>query len=205
MAKLYFRHGAMGSAKTLNLLAVRHNYERQGKRVLLCKPAMDTRFGDASVTSRSGLTYQADMLLEPDVVLDPEPFRGLHCILVDEAQFLTPSVVEQLHEVTVALDIPVICYGLRTDFQTRLFEGSKRLLELADSIEEVKTTCQFCNRKAVFNLRHDAEGRAIVDGPTVQLGGDEHYSPTCHRCYRDRTDAARIPIGGEATSTQAPA
>ena len=106
MAKLYFRHGAMGSAKTLNLLAVRHNYERQGKRVLLCKPALDVRYGDASVTSRSGLTYQADMLLEGTTCLDHEPFRGLHCILVDEAQFLSSDVVEQLHEITVVLDIP---------------------------------------------------------------------------------------------------
>ena len=122
----------MGSAKTLNLLAVRHNYERQGKRVLLCKPAMDTRFGDATVTSRSGLTYQADLLLEGTSRLDFEELRGLHCILVDEAQFLSPQVVEQLHEITVALDIPVICYGLRTDFGTRLFDGAKRLLELAD-------------------------------------------------------------------------
>jgi len=195
MAKLYFRHGAMGSAKTLNLLAVRHNYERQGKKVLVCKPALDVRFEE--VTSRAGLSHPAEILLRDDTVLDFEGFEGVSCILVDEAQFVHPSVIDQFRELTRAKDIPVICYGLRTDFRTRLFEGSKRLFELADAIEEVKTTCQFCNRKAVFNMRHDAEGRAIVDGPTIQLGTEELYSPTCYVCYHERTQAAlqRVAVG----------
>jgi thymidine kinase len=201
MAKLYFRHGAMGSAKTLNLLAVRHNYERQGKAVKLCKPAVDTRFGSDEVTSRAGLSYTADIVLNPTSVLDAATFQGLSCVLVDEAQFLSPFVVDQLREMTRLADVPVICYGLRTDFRTRLFEGSRRLLEVADSIEEIKTTCQFCNRKAVFNLRHDEAGRAILDGPSVQLGGDERYSPTCYSCYYDKTAAARAlaaPAGAAA-------
>jgi thymidine kinase len=180
----------MGSAKSLNLLAVRHNYERQGKRVLLCKPAIDSRFGIDDVTSRAGLSYPADLLLHPDSILDREVFVGLSCVLVDEAQFLSASVVEQLRDLTRQLGLPVICYGLRTDFKTHLFEGSKRLLELADSIEEVKTTCQFCNRKAVLNLRHDASGRAIVEGPTIVLGAEEHYSPTCYSCYHERTGSS---------------
>lgn len=194
MAKLYFRYGAMGSAKTLNLLAVRHNYERQGKRVLLAKPALDTRFDPLAVTSRAGLTWNADLMVTPDSVLDFSAFEGLSCILVDEAQFLSPAVVDQLREVTRVMNIPVICYGLRTDFQTRLFAGAQRLFEVADAIEEVKTTCQFCNRKAVFNLRHDAAGRAVLEGPSIQIGAEECYSPTCYTCYYERTEAARSAV-----------
>ncbi|MFA5508700.1 MAG: thymidine kinase, partial [Vulcanimicrobiota bacterium] len=190
MAKLYFRYGAMGSAKTLNLLAVRHNYELQGKRVILLKPRQDDRFGAEVVRSRAGLSYQADLLLDDDTVLSPELFKGLHCVLVDEGQFLSPAVVEALRQVTLEHNVPVIAYGLRTDFSTTLFPGSRRLLELADAIEEVKTTCMFCNRKAVFNLRHDAEGKAILDGPQVMLGADTRYSPVCHPCYVERTDRA---------------
>lgn len=190
MAKLYFRFGAMGSAKTLNLLAVRHNYEAQGKSVLLLKPGLDDRFGAETVRSRAGMEYRADMLVGPDTVLDFEAFRGLYCVLVDECQFLSAFLVEQLRELTRQLDIPVIAYGLRTDFRTRLFEGSARLMELADSLEEIKTTCRFCNRKAVFNLRHDASGRAIVEGPSVQLGADACYSPVCYPCYQERTEIA---------------
>lgn len=198
MAKLYFRHGAMGSAKTLNLLAVRHNYVQQGKKVLLIKPSLDRRFGDEFIKSRAGLEYPADLLVEADTVLDPKQFEGLSCVLVDECQFLSPFLVEQLRELTRSMNLPIIAYGLRTDFRTRLFEGSRRLLELADAIEEVKTTCRFCNRKAVFNLRHDPQGRALVDGPTVLLGTEECYSPTCYECYHAKTteaQAASTPAG----------
>ncbi|MCU0685221.1 MAG: thymidine kinase [Polyangiaceae bacterium] len=149
VAKLYFRHGTMSSAKTLNLLAVAHNYRSQGKRVL---------------------------------------FEGLHCVLVDEAQFLSTALVEQLRRLTLSHNVPVICYGLRTDFQTRLFEGSQRLLELADSIEEVKVTCQFCNRKAIFNMRF-VDGKPTLVGEQVQLGGDESYAPCCYTCFAERLRA----------------
>jgi thymidine kinase len=191
MAKLYFRYGAMGSAKTLNLLAVRHNYEVQGKRVLLLKPAVDIRFGHDTVRSRAGLEHPADYLLEPGDRLQANDLEGLHCILVDECQFLTSAMVDYLRELTWLHNIPVIAYGLRTDFRCQLFEGSRRLMELADSIEEIKTTCKFCNRKAVFNLRHDSEGRALLDGPTLLLGADTCYSPTCYPCYHTRISAAR--------------
>lgn len=194
MAKLYFRYGAMGSAKTLNLLAVRHNYVQQGKRVMLLKPAIDDRFGLEMIRSRAGLEYKADVILHETTRLNFADFEGLHCVLVDECQFLSAPVVDQLREMTWALDVPVIAYGLRTDFQTRLFEGSRRLMELADTIEEVKTTCMFCNRKAVFNLRHDSEGRAISEGPSVQLGVEDCYSPVCHPCYRKRMEEARRPL-----------
>lgn len=189
MAKLYFRYGAMGSAKTLNLLAVRHNYEVQGKRVLLIKPAVDVRYGEDTVRSRAGLEHRADLILGPGQRLNEEQLEGLHCILVDECQFLSTDLVDHLRELSVTHNIPVIAYGLRTDFRARLFEGSQRLMEVADSIEEVKTTCKFCNRKAVFNLRHDSEGNAIVDGPTVHLG-DACYSPACYPCYRSKIGQA---------------
>lgn len=191
MAKLYFRYGAMGSAKTLNLLAVRHNYELQGKRVVLLKPRTDDRFGAQVVRSRAGLAHEADLIVDDHTVFEASFFQGLHCVLVDEGQFLSPALVERLREATREFNVPVIAYGLRTDFQTRLFPGSQRLLELADAIEEIKTTCMFCNRKAVFNLRHGADGKAIKEGPQVLLG-DATYSPVCHGCYVDRTEG---PIG----------
>lgn len=186
VAKLYFRHGTMDSAKTLNLLAVAHNYRSQGKRVLLVKPRMDHRFGAAAIRSRAGIEAQADLLVDPDSRLDPAFFAGVDCVLVDEAQFLSTALVEQLRALTRG-GPPVICYGLRTDFRTRLFEGSRRLLELADSIEEIKVTCQFCNRKAIFNLRMQADGAAELDGPQVELGGNDRYAPACFACYDART------------------
>lgn len=183
MAKLYFRYGAVGSAKTLNLLAVAHAYRQQEKRVYLIKPRVDDRFGAAVIRSRAGLTQDADLLVDASSQLDPEALRGYHCILVDEAQFLEPAFIEQLRTITHSLHIPVICYGLRTDFRTRLFPGAQRLMELADAIEEVKTTCAYCNKKAVFNLKL-LDGRPTLEGPTLDLGAEEKYLPTCASCYQ---------------------
>jgi thymidine kinase len=192
MAKLYFRYGTMDSAKSMNLLAVAHNYRKQGKRVLLVKPRLDDRFGSATIASRSGLSADADLLVDETTELGPERFRGLDCVLVDEAQFLAPASIDQLRRATVDPGVPVICYGLRTDFQTRLFPGSQRLLELADRIEEVKVTCQYCQKKATFNLRL-VDGEAVVDGPQVQLGADETYHPVCWQHYDEMTAVARRP------------
>lgn len=192
MAKLYFRHGTMQSAKTLNLLAVAHNYRQQGKRVLLLKPRLDDRFGSGDIASRAGLTIKADLLVDADTVLDATAFDGLDCVLVDEAQFLSPALVEQLRRVTLTHRLPVICYGLRTDFRTRLFPGSRRLLELADSIEEIKVTCQFCNKKAIFNMRL-IDGVATVEGAQVLLGAEDRYAPVCHGCYESRLPIASLP------------
>jgi thymidine kinase len=186
MPKLYFRHGAVSSAKTLNLLAVAHNYRNQGKHCILMKPEMDIRFGTELIKSRSGLEKDADVLINQDTNLLalPEAMRSpLHCVLVDECQFLAVKHIEQLREITLLWNVPVICYGLRTDFRTRLFPASQRLMELADSIEEVKTTCYKCNRKAVLNLKH-VNGKADVSGPAVQLGAEEKYFPCCFPCYR---------------------
>jgi thymidine kinase len=188
MAKLYFRYGAVGSAKTLNLLAVAHNYQQQGKRAFIIKPELDVRFGRDLVHSRAGVEKRADLLVNATSELKKEAFAGVDCILVDEAQFISPELINQLRMITYELDIPVICYGLRTDFRRGLFEGARRLLELADSIEEIKTTCHYCNRKAVFNLKL-LDGRPTLRGPTIELGAEEKYLPVCARCYDGRLDA----------------
>ena len=158
---------------------------------------MDIRFGEASVTSRAGLSQTADYLLAPDTNILTLPVAGtkIHCILVDEAQFLDPTQIDQLRLITTLWNVPVICYGLRTDFRTNLFPGSKRLMEVADTIEEVKTTCQFCNSKAVLNLKH-VDGVADTTGPAVQLGAEEKYFPTCYNCYRNSLNDAvgQIPV-----------
>ena len=186
MAKLYFRYGTMDSAKSMNLLAVAHNYRKQGKRVLLVKPRLDTRFGATKISSRCGLEADADLTIDEDTALDPRDFAGLDCVLVDEAQFLAPSVIEDLRRITVEPGVPVICYGLRTDFQTKLFPGAQRLMELADRIEEVKVTCQYCAKKAICNLRF-VNGTPTVVGPQIQLGADESYAPVCWAHYDEAT------------------
>ncbi len=195
MAKLYFRYGTMDSAKSMNLLAVAHNYRKQGKRVLLVKPRLDSRFGDDKIASRSGLEATADLLVDEDTVLDPADFAGLDCVLVDEAQFLAPSVIDDLRRITVEPGVPVICYGLRTDFRTKLFPGAQRLMELADGIEEVKVTCQYCAKKAICNLRF-VNGTPTVHGPQVQLGAEESYAPVCWSHYDEATRALEQGASG---------
>ncbi|NGX55576.1 MAG: Thymidine kinase [Chlamydiae bacterium] len=190
MAKLYFRYGAMGSAKTLNLLAVAHNYTQQKKSILMVKPIIDDRFGKNNITSRAGLEKEADILVDNDTDLHVCDFTGIDCILVDEAQFLSAEHVDQLRAITVEKNIPVICYGLRADFQSNLFSGSKRLMELADSIEELKTTCFFCNRKGTMNLRH-VNGKAAVEGPSIAIGADDMYYPACYKCYSEQIAEAK--------------
>lgn len=183
----------MGSAKTLNLLAVAHNYRQQNKEVFLIKPALDIRFSKGTIKSRAGLEMEADLLVHPDTKLVFSDFENISCILADEAQFLSCSIVEQFRNVTLELDIPVICYGLRADFKSYLFEGSKRLLELADSIEEIKSTCYFCNKKSIMNLKH-INGVATVEGPSIQLGAEEMYYPACYRCYTEQVRKAKEAI-----------
>lgn len=172
----------MGSAKTLNLLAVAHTYETQNKKVLILKPDLDARFGKEMVRSRSGLEKNAHILVGPETRLSAKDLEGLKCILVDEAQFLTPEFIAHLREISIKNDIPVLCFGLRTDFKTKSFPGSARLMELADCIEEIKSTCHYCNKKAVFNMRL-VNGKAVSDGPQVLLGAEESYQPVCGPCY----------------------
>jgi thymidine kinase len=190
----------MDSAKSMNLLAVAHNYRKQGKRVLLMKPRLDTRFGAEKISSRCGLEADADLMVDDDAELDPRDFAGLDCILVDEAQFLTPRVIEDLRRITVDPGIPVICYGLRTDFRTKLFPAAQRLMELADRIEEVKVTCQYCAKKAICNLRF-VNGTPTVVGPQIQLGADEHYAPVCWGHYDEATRQANAEHSGAVLRT----
>ena len=203
-SKLYFRHGPVGCAKTLNLLAVAHNYEQQGKIPLVLKPACDTRFGADKVESRAGVSRSADLLLEPHTRLDESFFRNCDCVLVDEAQFLSSALVEQLRELTRSCGVPVICYGLRTDFKSRLFEGSKRLMELADAIEEVKTTCNYCNKKGVLNLKL-VDGEATVSGAQVELGCEELYRSVCYSHYQAMIEASSPAASHGAVEPEEPA
>lgn len=186
MAKLYFRYGTVGSAKTLNLLAVAHNYRQQGKKVLLVKPEVDHRFGTNIIKTRAGLEAPADYvrpLSGPMVLPD---LTGAVCILVDEVQFLSIHDIDVLHRcVHECPKIPVICYGLRTDFRQRLFAAAAQLMALADSIEEVKTTCNFCLQKAVFNLKL-LDGKPTREGPCVELGCEDKYLPVCAECYESQ-------------------
>lgn len=197
MAKLYFRYGTVGSAKTLNLLAVAHNYRQQGKEILLVKPEIDTRFGDAIIKTRAGLEMPADIIAPSSGdFIDLPALDDISCILVDEAQFLSKNVIRQLHHITHAAvgpdapnGIPVICYGLRTDFRKALFPAAEELFALADTIEEIKTTCADCNKKAIFNLKL-VNGIATIKGPAIELGCEEKYLPICSSCYDARHSAA---------------
>ena len=188
MSKLYFRYGAMSSSKTANLLMVAHNYEIQNKKVLIVKPQIDVRFGNNLIKSRTGLEKTADIILsQNDSILDQNiTFSDYDAILVDEVQFLTEKQIEELRHITVCL--PVICYGLRTDYRLKLFPASKRLMELADSIEEVKTTCHFCNKKAIINLKfNNVDGKIIKDGSDeVDLGAEDKYLGSCWFCWQSR-------------------
>lgn len=186
MAKLYFRYGVMGSSKSAQALITKFNYEEQGMRVWLIKPAADTRYGADKVHSRIGLEQPADVI-DDDMDLY-EVFRDRErefydVIIVDEAQFLQPAHVEQLREIVDYYNVPVFCFGLRTDFRTRLFPGSARLFELADSVTELKTVCT-CGGKAMVNARIDAEGRVVTEGEQFLLGGNESYRPMCYKCWK---------------------
>lgn len=192
----------MDSAKTLNLLAVAHNYRQQGKHVVLIKPRLDNRFGAERIASRAGLEANADILIDERDTISPDQFIGVDCILVDEVQFLSPGIIDTFRRITINPGVPVICYGLRTDFRTKLFPGSQRLMELADALEEIKVTCIRCHRKATCNLRL-VDGIAAVDGPQVLLGGNDQYVPVCWSHYDELTTAARVQLSlatGHATA-----
>ena len=182
MGKLYFKYGAMGSSKTAQALITKYNYEENGLKVWLIKPSTDTRDGADTIHSRIGLEAPA-MPVSPESDL-LELFRGQSCdiIIVDECQFMTPEHIDQLRTIVNEWDIPVICFGLRTDFLTRLFPGSLRLMEVADSIEEIKTICD-CGNKATVNARIDSAGHIVTEGAQVVLGGNDSYIAMCHRCY----------------------
>ncbi|NII10745.1 thymidine kinase [Oleiagrimonas sp. C23AA] len=179
MAKLYFYYSAMNAGKTTTLLQSAHNYHERGMRTLILTPALDNRFGEGMVASRIGLKAKArrfapDADLNAMVQADIADRGPLHCVLVDEAQFLSRAQVWQLGEVVDQRHIPVLAYGLRTDFRGELFEGSRHLLAWADNLEEIKTICH-SGAKATMVVRVDAQGRALTDGPQVEIGGNDRY------------------------------
>lgn len=179
MAKLYFRYGAMGSSKTANALMVQYNYLERGQNALLFKPRLDTRDGDKTVVSRSGLRASCEYIEDIDSI----DLSDCDCIIVDEAQFLTRDQVFHLADIVDSRNIPVICYGLRADFLGNLFEGSQTLMAIADTIEEIKTVC-WCGRKATFNARI-VDGKVAKAGEQILLGGNESYVALCRRHWAD--------------------
>ncbi len=183
MAQLYFKYGAMGSSKTANALMARFNYEERGQETLLVKPQLDQRDGDHMVRSRIGLTHPCVYFHEMRA-MGEEALKRYACVIVDEAQFLTREEVLFLVHLVDACNIPVMCYGLRTDFKGELFEGSYALLVMADKIEEVKTIC-WCGKKATFNARFDEQGRVLKEGAQVVLGANDKYIGLCRRHWMD--------------------
>lgn len=182
MAKLYFKYGAMGSSKTAQALITKYNYEENAMRVWLIKPATDNRDGATVVRSRIGLMAEAESMAPDADLYALFTQRNADVVIVDECQFFPPEQIDQLRRIVDDLDIPVLCFGLRSDFQTKLFPGSKRLFELADSIQEIKTICD-CGSKATVNARV-VDGYVVTEGAQVVLGGNDCYIAMCHRCYR---------------------
>jgi len=192
MAKLYFKYGAMGSSKTAQALITKYNYEENDLKVWLIKPSADTRDGRTVLRSRIGLEAEVEVIPpETDVYRLFCQTRQGRCdvIIVDECQFLAAVQIDQLRAIVNDFNVPVMCFGLRTDFQTKLFPGSLRLMEIADTIQEIKTICD-CGAKATVNARIDSEGHIVTEGAQVVLGGNDSYIAMCHRCYihgiRDR-------------------
>ena len=184
MAKLYFKYGAMGSSKSAQALITKFNYEERGMKVWLFKPAMDHRDGVEVIKSRIGLKEEAEAMKPEDSVL--ERFRALphvDVVITDECQFFTADQIDDLRYIVDNYDIPVLCFGLRTDFRTKLFPGSLRLFEVADSISEIKTVCS-CGSKAIVNARIDSEGNVLSEGEQVFIGGNESYIAMCHKCWK---------------------
>ena len=199
MAKLYFKYGAMGSSKTAQALITKYNYEENDMKVWLIKPSADTRDGAATLRSRIGLEAQVEVAPpDSDIYARFRQTRKGCCdiIIVDECQFLTPEQIDQLRAIVNDFDIPVICFGLRTDFQTKLFPGSRRLMEIADTFDEIKTICD-CGNKATVNARIDCTGHIVTEGAQVVLGGNDNYIAMCHRCWiRGIREKKKIKLHG---------
>ena len=183
MAKLYFKYGAMGSSKSAQALITKFNYEERGMKVWLLKPATDNRNGVEVIQSRIGLREEADALKPEDSVLSRfKALKQVDVVITDESQFFTEEQIDDLRYIVDHYDIPVLCFGLRTDFRTKLFPGSLRLFEVADSISEIKTICS-CGNKAIVNARINSEGKVLSEGEQVFIGGNESYIAMCHKCY----------------------
>ena len=185
MAKLYFKYGAMGSSKTAQSLITKYNYEENDMKVWLIKPSADTRDGADILRSRIGLQAAVEVMVPGRDIYETyakEHDGNCHAVIVDECQFMTEAQIDQLRAIVDDYNVPVLCFGLRTDFQTKLFPGSRRLMEVADTIQEIKTICD-CSAKATVNARIDAEGYIVTEGAQVVLGGNDSYIAMCHRCW----------------------
>lgn len=184
MAQLFFKYGAMNSGKSIEILKVAHNYKEQNKSVILMTSALDTRSGVGNVSSRIGLEEQAIPIFEKTNVYDVIRKLAIppYCVLIDESQFLQKHHIIELTQIVDELNIPVMAFGLKNDFRNELFEGSKYLLLYADKIEEMKTICWFCHKKATMNL-HYIDGKPVYEGNQVQIGGNEAYYPVCRHHY----------------------
>lgn len=187
MAKLYFRFGAMGCSKSAQALITKFNYEERNMKVMFIKPAIDTRDGVDVVRSRIGLEAQAISIPSNQNIYDLYKTKYTDCkvVICDECQFLTPEQVDQLDEIVMDYDIPVLCFGLSTDFLTHLFPGSKRLFEIAQSITEIKSVCE-CGSKATVNARFDDDGNIVYEGDQIVLGGNGRYKAMCRKCWLKR-------------------
>ena len=184
MAKLYFKYGAMGSSKSAQALITKFNYEERGMKVWLLKPSTDNRNGVEVIQSRIGLREEADALKPEDSVLSRfKALKQVDVVITDESQFFTEEQIDDLRYIVDNYDIPVLCFGLRTDFRTKLFPGSLRLFEVADSISEIKTICS-CGNKAIVNARINSEGKVLSEGEQVFIGGNESYIAMCHKCWK---------------------
>ena len=192
MAKLYFKYGAMGSSKTAQALITKFNYEERGMRVWLIKPSTDKRDGADVIMSRVGLKEKCHVIGAEDSIA--EIFSALpetvDVIIADECQFFTGAQIDELRQIVDLCDVPVLCFGLRTDFLTKLFPGSRRLFEVADSVAEIKTICG-CGKKATVNARIDENDNVVTEGSQVMLGGNDCYLAMCHKCWRERIRAQR--------------
>ena len=186
MAKLYFKYGAMGSSKTANALITKFNYEERGMKVWLIKPSIDVRDGADIIKSRIGLFAKAE-IITPETDLFSEYQKHLDCdvIIADECQFFTSEQIDGLRKIVDELNVPALCYGLRTDFLTKLFPGSLRLFEVADSITEIKTICD-CGKKAIVNARIDELGKVVTEGGQILIGGNDSYVAMCHSCWKKK-------------------
>ena len=185
MAKLYFKYGVMGSSKSAQALITKFNYEELGMTVWLIKPSIDTRDGADKIRSRIGLEETAQVITPEDDIVAAYRAAGKHDVIIaDEAQFFTPDQIDGLRALVDEDDLPVLCFGLRTDFLTHFFPGAQRLMELADSLTEIKTVCA-CGRKATVNARIDERGHIVTEGSQVLLGGNDRYVAMCHKCWKE--------------------
>lgn len=194
-SKLYFYHGPMGSSKSARLLTTAYDFEEKGIQIMVLKPSLDTRDGEGIIRSRTGLERKCIMIdKEINLYKAIKAYKNvlasqletLKWVIIDECQFLTEEQVDQLSDVVDFLDVNVMCFGLRTDFQSHLFPGSKRLFELADDIEEIKSTCECGERKTSINARFDENGEIVIEGSQVEIGGNDKYKAICRKCWKNK-------------------